>query len=109
MKHSLVIVCVLAGLFAQWLPAYGQTALPPGNSDPLAAICTNFLDQGGGGVSGDRNRLCSCLSRETKSRLTQDEMKAYKGAADKGQAPPDALMQKVMAIATVCLTEAAGK
>lgn len=34
-------------------------------------------------------------------------MRAYARAAETGQAPPEAVMQKVMGIATTCLTEAA--
>jgi hypothetical protein len=96
-----ILVTVIAG------PALAQQNLPKSSSDPLQEICTGFLAQSGQGVSGDRNRLCVCLSRETKSRLTEPEMKAYARAAETGQPPPDAIMQKVMGIATACLTEAA--
>jgi hypothetical protein len=89
--------------------ALAQTApsLPKNNGDPLSDICTGFLEQSGQGVSGDRNRLCSCLVRETKSRLTRPEMDAYSRATQTGKAPPPAVMEKVMGIATTCLTEAA--
>jgi hypothetical protein len=87
-------------------PVFAQQGLPKSDADPLQAICTGFLEQGGQGVSGDKNKLCSCLARETKSRLTPQEMKIYADATKNGGAPPDALMQKVMGIATTCLTEA---
>jgi hypothetical protein len=44
--------------------------------------------------------------RETKGRLTEAEMKAYNQATATGQQPPPAVMQKVVGIATACLTEA---
>lgn len=88
-------------------PAWAQQSLPKTSGDPLSEICTGFLQQSGQGVSGDRNRLCTCLVRETKTRLSAAEMKAYAQASETGQPPPDAVMQKVVAIATACLTEAA--
>ena len=103
MRH--IGVALLVTLIAG--PAMGQQSLPKSNADPLQDICTGFLAQSGQGISGDRNRLCVCLSRETKIRLTEPEMKAYARAAETGQPPPDAVMQKVMGIATACLTEAA--
>ena len=104
MKH----MCMYAAIFVA-APALGQQSVPKNGSDPLQEICSGFLQQSGQGVSGDRNRLCACLSRETKSRLTEPEMRAYSRAAETGQPPPDAVMQKVMGIATTCLTEAATK
>ena len=102
MKHiwMLIVLSIAA-------PAYGQQSAPKSGADPLQEICTGFLQQGGQGVSGDRNRLCTCLVRETKNRLTEPEMRAYNRAAETGQPPPEAVMQKVMGIAAACLTEAA--
>ncbi len=97
MKSYLVALTVFAAL-----PAFAQQQAV----DPLKEICTNFLAQGGGGVSGDANRLCTCLVKETQARLTRREMELYNDAALKGQAPPDAVMEKVMGIATTCLTAA---
>ena len=104
MRRLIAVLTIIA------VPAVAQTApaAPKNNGgDPLGEICTSFLDQSGAGVSGDRNRLCSCLVRETKSRLTRPEMDAYNRATQTGQAPPPAVMEKVMGIATTCLTEAA--
>lgn len=86
-------------------PAYGQQSLPKAGSDPLMEICSGFLQQGQS-VSGDQAKLCTCLVRETKGRLTEAEMKAYNQATTTGQQPPPAVMQKVIGIATACLTEA---
>jgi hypothetical protein len=97
-----------AVLFAA-VPAPAQQSVPKTSGDPLQDICTGFMEQSGQGVSGDRNKLCTCLVRETKSRLTPQEMKAYSEAGQAGRAPPDAIMQKVMGIATACLTESAGR
>ncbi len=102
MKH--MWVCAVIFMAA---PALAQQSVPKTSGDPLQEICAGFLQQSGQGVSGDRNRLCACLSRETKSRLTEPEMRAYSRAAETGQPPPEAVMQKVMGIATTCLTEAA--
>lgn len=88
-------------------PTAAQQSLPKSSADPLQEICQGFLAQSGQGISGDRNRLCTCLARETKGRLTEPEMRAYARAAETGQPPPDAVMQKVLGIATTCLTEAA--
>ncbi len=94
---------LLAIVFAA-MPAGAQQALPKSSGDPLKEICTGFLEQGGAGVSGDRNKLCTCLVRETQARLTQQEMVLYSKAAETGQAPPPAIMNKVVDIATMCLT-----
>lgn len=86
-------------------PAHGQQNLPRNSGDPLMEICSGFLQQGQG-VSGDQAKLCTCLVRETKGRLTQAELQAYNQATASGQQPPPAVMQKVIGIATACLTEA---
>lgn len=85
--------------------ALAQT--PPGSaSDPLQDICTGFLAQSGAGVAGDQARLCTCLVGETQKQLTRDEMLTYSNATQSGQQPPPAIVQKVVAIATMCLTQA---
>ena len=102
------LLIAIFSLFA--FPAFAQSASKsPGGAagDPLGEICTGFLDQSGAGVSGDRNRLCTCLVRETKARLSRPEMEAYNRATQTGKSPPPAVMEKVMGIATACLTEAA--
>lgn len=97
---------LLIGLLFAAGPVCAQQALPKGSGDPLKDICTGFLEQGGQGVSGDRNKLCTCLVSETQSRLTRREMEIYSKAAETGQAPPPAIMDKVVNIATTCLTAA---
>ena len=86
------------------LPAFAQQPLPQSSSDPMQSLCTGFLEQSGQGVSGDRNKLCACLVRETKARLTPQEMQAYNKASETGQTPPPAVMDKVIAVATTCLS-----
>lgn len=81
--------------------AYAQTAA----QDPLKEICSGFLAQGAGTVGGDHERLCTCLVRETQKRLTRQEMEIYNKAATSGEPPPPAIMEKVVGIATVCLTQ----
>ena len=85
------------------VPAVAQT-LPKASSDPLKDICTSFLEQGGQGVSGNRDNLCTCLVRETQSRLTRQEMEIYSKAGTTGQEPPPEIMNKVIGIATACLS-----
>jgi hypothetical protein len=101
MKKTLFIAVLLAVM-----PAAAQQTLPKSSGDPLKDMCTGFLEQGGAGVSGDRNKLCTCLVRETQAQLTQQEMVLYSKAAETGQAPPPAIMNKVVNIATSCLTAA---
>lgn len=84
--------------------ASAQTA--PKQTDPLQEICTGFLAQSGAGVAGDQNKLCACLVAETQRQLTRQEMEAYNRAASSGAPPPAAVMQKVMGVATTCLTQA---
>ena len=86
-------------------PAFAQQSLPKTSGDPLMEICTGFLQQGQS-VSGDQAKLCTCLVRETKGRLSEAEMKAYNQATSTGQQPPPAVLNKVIGIATTCLTEA---
>jgi hypothetical protein len=97
---------LLLALTCATLPVAAQQSLPKTSGDPLKEICTGFLEQGGAGVSGDRNKLCTCLVRETQAGLTPQEMAIYSKAAETGQAPPPAIMNKVMNIATTCLTAA---
>jgi hypothetical protein len=78
--------------------------LPKTSGDPLKDICTSFLEQGGQAVSGNRDNLCTCLVRETQSRLTPQEMEIYHKAGTTGQAPPPEIMNKVLGIATHCLS-----
>ena len=87
-------------------PCFAQQTPKPTN-DPLMEICSSFLDQSGQGISGDRNNLCTCLVRETKARLTRQEMQIYNDAGATGKQVPDAIMQKVIGIATLCLQQSA--
>jgi len=96
---------ILAALVFISTSALAQT-LPQGSGDPLKDICTSFMDQSGQGVSGDRNKLCSCLVQQTQARLTRQEMEIYAKAGATGQQPPPAIMQKVIEVATTCLTQA---
>jgi hypothetical protein len=81
--------------------AFAQAA-----KDPLQEICTGFLAQSGAGVSGDQQKLCSCLVAETQKQLTRQEMEIYHKAMTSGGQPPPAIMEKVVGVATVCLTQA---
>jgi hypothetical protein len=100
MKSAAFIVMLLVVS----LPASAQQGVPGGSGNPLQNICTSFMEQSGQGVSGDRNKLCTCLVQQTQSRLSKEEMQIYARAAEAGQAPPPAVMEKIVGIATTCLT-----
>jgi len=91
---------VFLALFASG-SAFAQVA-----KDPLQEICTGFLAQSGAGVAGDQQKLCSCLVTETQKQLTRQEMEIYHQAMTSGGQPPPAIMEKVVGVATVCLTQA---
>lgn len=101
MKTVLAAALILAATPA----AFAQT-LPKSSGDPLQDICTSFLEQSGQGISGNRNKLCTCLVRETQARLTTKEMEIYSKMGETGEQPPPALMEKIIGVATACLTEA---
>ena len=98
-------IFIAVGIFACAPCAAQQTPKP--TNDPLMEICSSFLDQTGQGISGDRNNLCTCLVRETQARLTRQEMEIYSAAGQSGKQVPNAIMQKVIGIATLCLQQAA--
>jgi hypothetical protein len=95
-----LVVCIAAPVLAQQ---------KPGNHNELVQICSGFLEQSAGGVSGDKAALCNCLATETASRLSMPEMQAYAQATVESKAPPDAVMKKMEAIAVTCLTQAQGR
>lgn len=95
--------CIVATAVLMGASAVAQI---PSGGDPLKEICTGFLQQGGAGIAGDHERLCTCLVTETQRQLTREEMVAYSRATETGQQPPPAVMQKVLGIATTCLTQA---
>ncbi|MGE3332248.1 MAG: hypothetical protein AB7I36_01290 [Rhodospirillaceae bacterium] len=96
MTKTLMLLALLASG-----SAFAQTA-----KDPLQEICTGFLAQSGAGVAGDQQKLCSCLVTETQKQLTRQEMEIYHQAMTSGGQPPPAVMEKVVGVATVCLTQA---
>lgn len=69
-------------------------------------ICSGFLDQNGLQISGDAKRLCTCLVREVKGKLSEDEMRVYDQLNQAGRPLADALQSKITGIAVQCLTEA---
>lgn len=79
---------------------------PKTQGDPLMEICSGFLDQNSLSISGDAKRLCSCLVREVKGKLSKAEMEVYDRRNQAGQPLPDALQNKITGIAVQCLTEA---
>lgn len=101
---------ILAAMFALAVPAaqaqtQGSTSQST-TTDSLTGICSALLQQQAGGVSGDHDKLCACLVRETPAQLSLADMSAYEEATLANRAPPDAVMQKITAIATKCLTQA---
>jgi len=85
--------------------AMAQT-LPQGSGDPLEDICSGFLEQNSLKVSGSAKKLCTCLVREVKGKLSRAEMELYDKAAAAAKPLPDALQTKISNIAVQCLTEA---
>jgi hypothetical protein len=98
---SILIVSLLAMTI---VPAFAQQSPSQAPNDPLQSLCSGFLEQSGQSVSGNANKLCACLVRETKARLTPQEMAVYSRASETGQTPPPSVMEKVIAVATTCLT-----
>ena len=98
----ITVACLLTATLAE-----AQTK-PPSASDAasLTATCSGFLEQGAGAVSGNHAKLCACLVRETPAKLSLPEMQAYAEATINNRQPPDAVVQKMTAIATQCLREA---
>lgn len=86
-------------------PAVAQTA-PKSSGDPLMEICSGFLTQNNLNISGDAARLCGCLVREVKGKLSKAEMEVYDRNNAAGRPLPAALQNKITGIAVQCLTEA---
>lgn len=101
MRASCIIVAVAACLAAS-----AGAAQAPG--DPLMGICSGFLAQPGVAISADATRLCTCLVREVKGRLSRAEMDTYDRANAAGQALPPEVQAKITGIAVQCLGEAGG-
>lgn len=85
--------------------AHAQT-VPKTSGDPLEEICSGFLQQNNLTISGSAARLCTCLVREVKGKLSRSEMEAYDRANANAQPLPPALQEKITGIAVQCLTEA---
>ncbi len=103
--HALFLA---AFVLASGLLASGANAqtLPKTSGDPLMEICSGFLEQNRLNVSGDAQRLCTCLVREVKGKLSAAEMETYDKYAAAAKPLPDALQNKISGIAVQCLTEA---
>ncbi len=80
--------------------------VPKNSGDPLQDICSGFLEQNSLKVSGSAAKLCSCLVREVKGKLSRTEMEAYDKANAAAKPLPAALQEKIGTIAVQCLTEA---
>ena len=105
--RTLACIPLVLSFFAVVPVARGQSSGTQNNpNNALLGICSGVLAQGAGGVSGDHDKLCACLVRETSTKLTTAEMSAYSEASLNNAAPPSAVMDKVMAIATRCLSAA---
>lgn len=97
------VIIALVSLIAN--TAIAQT-VPKSSGDPLQEICTGFMEQNRLNISGDAQRLCTCLVREVQGKLSRTEMEAYDKAAAAAQPMPQALQAKISGIAVQCLTEA---
>lgn len=90
--------------FARTVQAQAIPNSPGG--DPLIEICSGFLEQNSLKVGGDMARLCSCLVREVKGKLSRAEMETYDKYNAAAKPLPNALQNKISGIAVQCLTEA---
>jgi hypothetical protein len=81
--------------------AWAQTA-----ADPLQEICAGFLEQNSLSISGDAQRLCTCLVREVQAKLSRGEMETYDSYNAAAKPLPPALQNKISGIAVQCLGEA---
>jgi hypothetical protein len=86
--------------------ASAQTAPRQGGGDPLEEICSGFLDQNNLSIGGNAGKLCTCLVREVKGKLSRREMEVYDQANAVAKPLPPALQEKITGIAVQCLTEA---
>ncbi len=98
------LISIVSLLAMTAAPAFAQQSVPQAQVDPLQSLCSGFIEQSGQHVSGDAAKLCTCLVRETKARLTPQEMADYSKASESGGTPPPAVMEKVIAVATACLS-----
>jgi hypothetical protein len=83
-----------------------QTAPRQSSGDPLEEICSGFLQQNNLTIGGNAGKLCTCLAREVKGKLSRSEMETYDRANSDAQPLPPALQEKISGIAVQCLTEA---
>jgi len=100
MRSLIAVAFVLCATVAQ-----AQT-VPQGSGDPLQDICSGFLEQNSLKISGSAAKLCTCLVREVKGKLSRAEMEAYDKANAAAKPLPAGLQDKITGIAVQCLTEA---
>jgi hypothetical protein len=85
--------------------AHAQS-LPNNSGDPLQEICSGFLEQNNLNIGGSVAKLCTCLVREVKGKLSRTEMETYDKFNAAAKPLPPALQDKISGIAVQCLTEA---
>ncbi|MBL8643384.1 MAG: hypothetical protein JNK21_05580 [Rhodospirillaceae bacterium] len=103
MRALTAAAAVLAATLA-FHAAHAQ--LPATGNDALLEICSGFLEQNRLTISGDAQRLCTCLVREVQGKLSRGEMETYDSYAAAAKPLPGALQNKISGIAVQCLTEA---
>jgi hypothetical protein len=100
MMVRLIVAALLMSAASQ-----AQT-LPKTSGDPLEEICSGFLEQNSLQIGGSGAKLCTCLVREVKGKLSRAEMETYDRANAAARPLPPALQEKISGIAVQCLTEA---
>ena len=100
MRSMIAVVLFCFASIANAQPA------PKNSGDPLQDICSGFLEQNNLKVGGSAAKLCGCLVREVKGKLSRPEMEAYDKANAAAKPLPPALQEKISTIAVQCLTEA---
>ena len=94
-----LVVLLLSGV------AHAQS-LPNNSGDPLQEICSGFLEQNNLSIGGSVAKLCTCLVREVKGKLSRSEMETYDKFNAAAKPLPPALQDKISGIAVQCLTDA---
>jgi hypothetical protein len=97
-----ILLLLIAVMWSPMVSA--QSSVPSASTDPSMSLCSGLLTESGVGMTG-KDKLCSCLISQVTSQLTADEMTAYAQANMNSQSPPQTVMDKVMGIATRCLSQ----
>lgn len=101
MRYTLIVLAAVL-----WTSAsFAQSTSNASSGDPMMAMCSGLLTESGSGITG-KDKLCNCLINQVTANLTAEEMSEYASANLNSETPPQAVTDKVTAIATSCLNQA---